>query len=144
MKNLQELAFALNAHETNTGAKFAAEYQEGKDTLKVSCTNNPDAATFIVVSDEQILSVTHLFDLDEIDSDRELALYKTLLTLSPVIPLSSIGIQDGRCILFGAMSVDTIFDNIAYELECQAENTMEVLDALSDYFVNETLTEEIN
>jgi uncharacterized protein YjfI (DUF2170 family) len=36
-------------------------------------------------------------------------------------------------ILFGSMALNTVFDNIAHELEVQADNTLEALDALKDF-----------
>lgn len=134
MNNLEDLAYQLNTFETSAGARFAAEYLEGSQTLQVSCDINPDAAIFIVVSEEQILSVTPLFHINDVKQDARPTLYETLLRLSPVIPLSSIGLQDHNCILFGAMSVNSSVENIAHELECQADNYTEVLAALADYF----------
>lgn len=142
MKNLEDLAFRLNTFETSAGARFAAEYLDDSQTLQVSCDINPDALIFIVVSEEQILSVTPLFNVDEVKADSLSTLYETLLRLSPVVPLSSIGLQDHSCILFGAMSVNTTFENIAHELECQADNYTEVLAALADYFDTAGMAQE--
>lgn len=144
MNKLEELAFKLNEHVTNTGARFATEYLAETETLRISCDVDPDTETFVVISDEQILSVTHLFDVDEANNQTKEELYKAMLRLSPIVPLSSIGLQDDSCILFGAMPVGTVFENIAHELECQAENTAEVLDALSDFLINKDLTQEVN
>jgi uncharacterized protein YjfI (DUF2170 family) len=47
------------------------------------------------------------------------------------VPLSSVGLQDNNYILFGAMSVNTTIENIAHELEVQAENTIDVLETIS-------------
>ncbi|MCI5144162.1 MAG: DUF2170 family protein, partial [Candidatus Electrothrix sp. AR3] len=55
--------------------------------------------------------------------------------LSPAVPLSSIGLQGSTYILFGAMPLETSFENIVHELEVQAENTVEVLDAIESLLV---------
>ena len=56
-----------------------------------------------------------------------------LLRLSPAVPLSSIGLQGDTYILFGAMAKETLFENIAHELEVQAENTIDVLEVVEDF-----------
>lgn len=136
--NLQDLAFKLNTFETSAGSRFAAEYASDMQTLKVTCDINPEAMIFVVVSEEQILSVTPLFNLKEIAEEARPNLYETLLRISPLIPLSSVGLQDDTCVLFGAMSVNTLFENIAHELECQADNYNDTLAALADYFETES------
>ncbi len=132
--NLEELAYHLNTYESDAGANFAAEYNEATETLKVTCDLDPEAVIFVVGSEEQILSVTPLFQLSDVAPELHGELYQTLLQISPVIPLSSVGIQNDACILFGAMPVSTSFKDIAHELECQADNYNDVLDALSDFF----------
>lgn len=134
MTNLQDLSLKLNTHETPAGTTFMAEYLDDSQTLKVICSSNPDAMIFVVASDEQILSVTPLFKVDDIADTKREELNNSLLRLSPVVPLSAIGLQDDDYILYGAMSVNTIFENVAHELECQSENYSEVLAALSDFF----------
>ena len=36
--NLENIAFKLNGHETTTGTTFAAEVNEGGDTVTVTCS----------------------------------------------------------------------------------------------------------
>lgn len=135
--NLEDLAFKLNTFETSAGSRFAAEYLSDTQTLQVSCDVNPDAIIFVVVSEEQILSVTPLFSLTEIKQEIKPQLFETLLRISPLIPLSSVGLQEDSCVLFGAMSVNTLFENIAHELECQADNYNDTLAALAEFFIDE-------
>ncbi len=140
---LEDLAFKLNTIESSSGARFAAEYSADTDTLKVTCDINPEAMIFMVQSDEQIISVTPLFGLDEIEPEAKSELFETLLRISPVVPLSSIGLQENNCVLFGAMPVNTLFENIAHELECQADNYSDVLIALDSFFKKIPETEEV-
>jgi uncharacterized protein YjfI (DUF2170 family) len=53
-----------------------------------------------------------------------------LLQLAPAVPLSAFGLQDDTYILFGAIALGTSFEIIVHELEVQAENTIDVLDAI--------------
>ncbi len=140
---LEDLAFKLNTIESPAGTRFTVEYSADTEILQVSCDINPEAMIFIVKSDEQILSVTPLFKLNEVQAQNKAELYETLLRISPVIPLSSIGLQEDSCVLFGAMPVDSTFDNIVHELECQADNYNDVLVALTDYFETTQETVEV-
>ncbi|PCK10053.1 MAG: hypothetical protein COA42_00175 [Alteromonadaceae bacterium] len=141
--NLEELAFKLNTFNSTTGVTYAATLLDDNSALEVVCSVNPDASIFVVVSDQQILSVTPLFATTDVQAPLRDELNKTLLTLSPVIPLSSIGLQEDNYVLFGAMPVTTVFENIAHELEVQADNTTDVLVALESYFEQTELTEEV-
>ena len=140
---LEDLAFKLNTIESPAGTRFTVEYIANTEILQVSCDNNPEAMIFIVKSDEQILSVTPLFKLSDVNAQRKTELFETLLRISPVIPLSSIGLQDDSCVLFGAMPVDSSLENIVHELECQADNYNDVLVALNDFFDTTQETVEV-
>ncbi len=141
--NLEDLAYKLNTYSSITGVSFAATLAEDEETLEVVCNTNPDASIFVVISDQQILAITPLFSVDDIQESLRDELNKTLLSLSPVIPLSSIGLQENNYVLFGAMPITTVFDNIAHEFEVQADNTNDVLIALESYFDQIELTAEV-
>ena len=126
---LEELALRLNTHSTPEGTTFFAELQD--DLIQVVCSSNEEFPINIVKTDMQILTVSHLFSEDEgMDGSLE-ELNKILLQLNPSIPLSSVGLKDGPYILFGAMAIETLFENLAHELEVQAENVIELLEAIS-------------
>ncbi|PCH61855.1 MAG: hypothetical protein COC19_03955 [SAR86 cluster bacterium] len=140
--NLEDLTYQLNDYTDPSGADFVAQLATDQETLTVTCSINPDASIILLVSDEQIISVTPLLRKEDIQTADLAEFNQTVLRLSPVIPLSSIGLQDdGTYILFGAMSVNTSFENIAHELAIQADNASDVLAAL-DSFVSSTSTLE--
>lgn len=132
--NLQNLAFKINSYRTAAGISFAANLIDDGETMEVVCDVNTDATLFVVASEQQVLVVTPLFREADVKAGMLDELNKTLLTLSPIIPLSSIGLQEDSYILFGAMPIDTPFESIVHELEVQADNTNEVLAALTIYF----------
>ena len=134
MTNLPMLANELNTCETKTGATFVAEILPDNETIQVTSSIDPDAVVFVVATEEQLLTVTPLFKLSDVGESQRTAFYEDLLRVSPVIPLSSVGLQGEDVILFGSMPVNTALDNIAHEIECQADNYSEVLAALSEYF----------
>ena len=126
---LDDLAFHLNEHAGEEGTTFDAVVTEN-DILEVVCSNNDEFPIHITRTETQLLSVTPLFTMDEIPPKSVAELNATFLRLSPAVPLSAIGLQGNTYILFGAMALTTRFEVIAHELEVQAENTIEVLEAV--------------
>lgn len=127
--SLNELAFKLNAHITAEDTRFDAVLAES-GVLEVICSNNEEFPINIVKTDTQLLAITPLFNVNEVKPDQVNELNEELLLISPAIPLSAIGRQGDSYILFGAMALDTLFENIVHELEVQAENTVDVLQAI--------------
>lgn len=126
---LEELAHNLNSATTEEGTSFDAVITDN-GVIEVTCSNNEEFPIHIAMTDTQLLSVTPLFNISEVHEGKVDELNSMLLQLSPAVPLSSIGLQDGNYILFGAMALNTMFENIVHELEVQAENTLDVLEAI--------------
>ena len=126
---LEELAHSLNSATTEEGTSFDAVITDN-GVIEVTCSNNDEFPIHIAMTDTQLLSVTPLFNISEVKEGKIDELNSMLLQLSPAVPLSSIGLQDGNYILFGAMALNTMFENIVHELEVQAENTLDVLEAI--------------
>ncbi len=133
MTNLTTLVSQLHGHETKTGATLFAELLSDTDTIKVTSSADEDSVIFLLATDEQILTVTPLFKLSDIDEQKRPKLFEELLRISPVIPLSSLAIQDDGVIMYGSMSVNTIFENIVDELDTQTDNYSEVLAGFAEY-----------
>jgi uncharacterized protein YjfI (DUF2170 family) len=132
--NLDDLVFRLNNHTTDEGTRFDAVLSEN-GVIEVVCSNVSEFQINIASTETQLLSVTPLFLKSEVKPGGEAELNELLLQLSPAVPLSSIGLQGNTYILFGAMPLETSFENIVHELEVQAENTVEVLDAIEPLLV---------
>ena len=129
---LEDLAFQLNTYTSESGTTF--DVLVGDDQiLEVTCSNNNEFPISVTATDTQLLAVTPLFHVNEVVSGAAGALHEMLLRLSPAVPLSSIGLQGDTYILFGAMAKETLFENIAHELEVQAENTMDVLEVVEGF-----------
>ena len=126
---LDDLAFHLNDYSGEEGTTFDALVTE-RDILEVVCSNNDEFPIHVTMTETQILAVTPLFNLGEVKPDRLDELNAIFLRLSPAVPLSAIGLQGDIYILFGAMALSTRFEAIAHELEIQAENTIDVLEAV--------------
>jgi len=126
---LNELAHSLNTTITKEGNSFDAMLTDN-GTIEVTCSNNTEFPIQVVMTQKQILAVTHLFTTAEIQENKVDELNAELLVLSPLVPLSSTGMQGDNYILFGAMAISTDIKEIVHELEVQAENTIDVLEAI--------------
>ena len=126
---LDDLAFRLNSHVADEGTTFDAVVTD-RDILEVVCSNNDEFPIHVTRTGTQILAVTPLFTTSEVLPDKLDELNLAFLRLSPAVPLSSLGLQEDTYILFGAMGLQTRFEVIAHELEVQAENTIDVLEAV--------------
>ena len=126
---LDDLAFRLNDFSGEEGTTFDALVTE-RGILEVVCSNNDEFPIHITTTETQLLSVTPLFSVAEVQPDKLDELNRTFLQLSPAVPLSSIGLQGDTYILFGSMALSTRFEVVAHELEVQAENTIDVLEAV--------------
>ena len=126
---LDDLAFRLNSYTGEEGTTFDALVTE-RGILEVVCSNNDEFPIHVTRTDTQILAVTPLFTTAEVLPGQIDELNLAFLRLSPAVPLSSLGLQEDTYILFGAMGLETRFEVIAHELEVQAENTIDVLEAV--------------
>lgn len=126
---LDELSYRLNDHTTDEGTSFDALLM-GNGVLEVVCSNNDEFPIHLAVTETQLLAVTPLFRLDEVVPNEVDNLNKMLLQLAPAVPLSAFGLQGDTYILFGAIALGTSFEIIVHELEVQAENTIDVLEAI--------------
>ena len=127
---LDELSYRLNGYTGDEGTAFDALVTDD-GILEVVCSNNDEFPIHVTQTDTQLLSVTALFTQAEVQSGKLNEVNEAFLRLSPAVPLSSIGLQGGTYILFGAMALDTRFEVIAHELEVQAENTVDVLEVVA-------------
>lgn len=126
---LDQLSYRLNDHTTDEGTSFDALLMDN-GVLEVVCSNNDEFPIHLAITETQLLTVTPLFSLAEVAPNEVDNLNKMLLQLAPAVPLSAFGLQGDTYILFGAIALGTSFEIIVHELEVQAENTIDVLEAI--------------
>jgi uncharacterized protein len=135
--SLKELAIKLNGFVQDGFALDVLPMQENGDgeitVLQIIVEGFDELPVYVTATEEQILCVTNLFTKDEVKADLIDELNSTLLQLTVNVPLSSFGVIDEQYVLFGAMSVSTLQENIAHELVTQAENSLEALEALEQF-----------
>jgi len=105
--------------------------------LVIESADNDGCKIVATANEDQIMSVCDLFSVNEVNPEKLSELNDFLLTLSPIVPLSSLGKFGNRYVMFGAMAPDTTFANIKIELDQQFKNYDDVMVELSDYLSTE-------
>lgn len=130
---MREIAKQINLKANAEGSAYTAILQEGDGTVVVNDSANPEALIVIVATENQILAITPLFSTSSVKPDRVAELNTVLLTISLPMVLSSVGIQEDRYVLFGSMAINTTIENLLHELEVQASNYDDVMDAVDEF-----------
>ena len=119
----------------STDGVLTATIQEDGDTALIVNAEAPESVIIIVATDNQLLTITPLIAVSSVDPERVDELNKTLLRLSLPLALSSIGIQEGRYVLFGSMAINTTIENVIHEIEVQTSNYDDVMEAFDEFIL---------
>ena len=132
---LNELSIKLASFETE-GANcesFLIANPGEQDVLQVIVDGNDELPIFVTQTQEQLLCISYLFADEEVKSELRGELNETLLRLNVPIPLSAFAKIDNKYAIFGALSVNSSFDDIAHELVTLADNAIDALEAVTIY-----------
>jgi uncharacterized protein YjfI (DUF2170 family) len=132
---LDELSIKLASFETEGVGfeSFMIANPGEQDVLQVIVDGNDELPIFVTKTEEQLLCISYLFADEEVKDDLKNELNETLLRLNVPIPLSAFAKIDNRYAIFGALSVNSSFDDITHELVTLADNAIEALDAVTPY-----------
>ena len=131
--DLQELSIKLADHQ-HEGSGFESFLITGEqDVLQVVVEGFDELPIFVTVTDEQMLCISYLFDQSELKDGVRDELNATLLQLNVPMPLSSFAIIDDKYSIFGALSVNSSFEDIAHELVTLADNAVDALETIEEY-----------
>ncbi|BBN83071.1 hypothetical protein PA25_30560 [Pseudoalteromonas sp. A25] len=132
---LDELSIKLASFETEGVGfeSFMIANPGEQDVLQVIVDGNDELPIFVTKTEEQLLCISYLFADEEVKDDLKNELNETLLRLNLPIPLSAFAKIDNRYAIFGALSVNSSFDDITHELVTLADNAIEALDAVTPY-----------
>ncbi|MCJ8268724.1 MAG: YjfI family protein [Psychrosphaera sp.] len=131
--DLQELSIKLADHQTE-GTGFESFLISGdNDVLQVIVEGFDELPIFVTVTDEQMLCISYLFNENELKDGVSDQLNSTLLKLNVPMPLSSFAIIEDKYSIFGSLSVNSSFDDIAHELVTLADNAIDALEAIEEF-----------
>lgn len=132
---LNELSIKLASFETEgvSFESFLIANQGEQDVLQVIVDGNDELPIFVTQTEEQLLCISYLFAEDEVQAGMRNELNETLLRLNVPIPLSAFAKIDDKYAIFGALSVNSSFDDITHELVTLADNAIDALEAVTIY-----------
>lgn len=132
---LNELSIKLASFETEgvSFESFLIANEGEQDVLQVIVDGNDELPIFVTQTEEQLLCISYLFAEDEVQADMRNELNETLLRLNVPIPLSAFAKIDDKYAIFGALSVNSSFDDITHELVTLADNAIDALQAVTIY-----------
>ncbi|MCF7520240.1 YjfI family protein [Pseudoalteromonas sp. N1230-9] len=132
---LNELSIKLASFETEgvSFESFLIANPGEQDVLQVIVDGNDELPIFVTQTEEQLLCISYLFAENEVQADMRNELNETLLRLNVPIPLSAFAKIDDKYAIFGALSVNSSFDDITHELVTLADNAIDALEAVTIY-----------
>lgn len=135
---LNELSIKLAADNTEgvSFESFLINNQDTQDVLQVIVDGNDELPIFVTQTAEQMLAICYLFNEDEVKAELRNELNETLLRLNVPMPLSAFAKIDDKYAIFGALSVNSSFEDITHELATLSENAIDALDAVTPYLVD--------
>ena len=134
---LNEVVAALNAATTKEGLAIRAEVIDaGEGIIKVEVEEREEFPIMLDIAEDQMTAIVNLWSQNEVKEGAEAEMMSVMLSMNVALPLSAFAKTGGIYQLFGAMSANTVMENIVEEINVLSDNTLEVVDALSDYLNN--------
>ncbi len=136
--NIHKIANHLNALADNseTGMIFDCQPISGEvDVLQITVIGREELPIFVSVTDDQVLCITYLWGKEEVKADRVEDMHTAMLEMSIPMPLSSFSKIGDKYVIFGALSINSTFDDIEHELAVLSNNAIEIIDDMGDYLV---------
>ena len=131
---LSEVVAALNAATIKEGLAISAGVvDEEHEIVKIEVEEREEFPIMLDIDEDQITAIVNLWDQSEVKEGAEAEMMSVMLSMNVALPLSAFAKTGGIYQLFGAMSVNTLMDNIIEEIGVLSDNTLAVADALGDY-----------
>ena len=136
--NIHKIANHLNAlaDDSETGMNFDCQPISGEvDVLQITVLGREELPIFISVTEDQIICITYLWGADEVKPECINEMHVSMLEMNIPMPLSSFSKIGDKYVNFGALSINSTFKDIEHELAVLSNNSIEVIDDMSDYLI---------
>ncbi|MFT7006435.1 MAG: hypothetical protein ACJAXJ_000943 [Colwellia sp.] len=136
--NIHTIADHLNslADNSETGMDFDCQPISGEvDVLQITLLGREELPIFLSVTDDQVLCISYLWGADEVKTDCVNTMHESMLEMNIPMPLSSFSKIGDKYVVFGALSINSTFEDIEHELAVLSNNAIEVIDDMSDYLL---------
>ena len=105
------------------------------DVLQVVVNGLEEFPIYMSISDTQVLFITYLWTEADVNPEQRTNMLETMLELNVPIPLSAFSRIGDRYVLFGATRRDSSLDAVVTELHTLAENALDALEAMQEFFL---------
>lgn len=136
--NIHTIANHLNqlADNSETGMVFDCQPIAGEvDVLQITVIDREELPIFMSVTDDQILCITYLWGAEEVKAEKLHEMHESMLEMSIPMPLSSFSKIGDKYVIFGALSINSTFDDIEHELAVLSNNAIEIIDDMNEYLI---------
>ena len=136
-KHLDRIQAVLENYISEEGSTFHISADDSQDSSMLSIIHDDleEFPIFAVASDSQILFNVVLFDKAQVLEGQIAALNETMLQLNIALPLSSFALTGNNYSIFGAMSVNSEYNQIKEEVTVLAENVMDALEVCQEFLI---------
>jgi uncharacterized protein YjfI (DUF2170 family) len=133
--DLYQLAIQLS--ETSyEGCSFETLLLPGEEpVLQVIVEDAQELPIFVTATEDQLLCVTNLFRQAEVRPEQIAEMHVAMLELNVPMPLTAFAKVDDQYMVFGALSINSRFEEIAHELVTQADNAIDALETLQEFLL---------
>lgn len=136
--NIHKIADHLNtlADNSKTGMVFDCQPISGEvDVLQITVIDREELPIFVSVTEDQILCITYLWGAEEVKPDAIANMHESMLEMNIPMPLSSFSKVGDKYVIFGALSINSTFDDIEHELGVLSNNAIEIIDDMSEFLL---------
>lgn len=136
MIDLNTLAnhLAEKGKDLESGFPFEVNPIPGEvEVLQIIVEDREELPIFVSLSEDQILCIAYLFRQEEINVEKYHEMHHAMLVANISIPLSAFAMIGDQYVIYGSLSVNASLEDVVYELEMLSSNTIEAIEAMSDY-----------
>lgn len=132
--NTQDLALRFSELNSFQGYTFDCQPIPGDvDLLQITVNEIEEVPVFLSVTDTQILCISHLWTEDEVCATSRTEMIEAMLDMNIPMPLSSFSRIGERYVVFGALSINSNFEDIVHEVITLSENAAEAIEAMEGF-----------
>ena len=136
--NIHQIADHLNslANNSATGMIFDCQPITGEvDVLQITIIEREELPIFVSVTEDQILCITYLWGEDEVKTASRSLMQESMLEMNIPMPLSSFSKIGDKYVVFGALSINSSFEDIEQELTVLSNNAIEVINDMGEFLI---------
>lgn len=132
--DIQELARKFSEMGEFKGYGFECQPIPGDvDVLQITVEDFEEIPCYVSVTDTQVLCIAYLIGEDEVKPEKRTEMMEEMLELNIPMPLSSFSKIGERYVIFGALSVNSSFDDMCEEIVTLCENSVEAIATLEEF-----------